>query len=111
MGIEWTRERNRTAPWVGDGGACTYRIYPTHEFAIVRATVQLRGRAAEHPLGVFPTLDAATRHVNAHYQQAALHARDRALARLRAEKEHPHERSDASRGSRVEGEQSAPAPR
>ena len=97
MSIQWTRERNAAAPWTGDGGACTYRIYPTHEFAIVRATVQLRGRKAEHELGVYPTLAHATRFVNAHNEQAGLHARDRALARIRAEKK---EHSDA-RGQRA----------
>jgi hypothetical protein len=104
MSIIWTRERGRRpAPWVGDGGACTYRIYPTHEFAIVRATVQLRGSPIEHELGVFPTLDHATRYVNAHYRQAGLHARDRMLARIEKEAgnarsgEHPDDECAAVR--------------
>lgn len=98
MSIQWTRERNAAAPWTGDGGACTYRIYPTHEFAIVRATVQMRGGRVEHELGVFPTLDHATRFVNAHHQQAGLHARDRMLARIRAEEEQQNDRRDDPRG-------------
>lgn len=87
MSLEWSRDsRTRNSPWVGASIGMTYRIYPTHEFAIVRATLQ-RGREAEAPLGVFPTLDAATRHVNAHYADAGRTARLNLARQIREQRE------------------------
>jgi hypothetical protein len=85
MALEWERDRHVGAPLVGRSVGVTYRLYDSAHGTAVHVTVAWGDSDLEHDLGVFPTLQIATRFTLGHYADAGRNSRQAMIAKLRKE--------------------------